>query len=63
MSTTSDKHKQEESQIEETSLQIAGAETREAGRSPWKVLLANKRALLLILAVQSNAIFVGVECE
>ncbi|KAL8291287.1 hypothetical protein RQP46_002265 [Phenoliferia psychrophenolica] len=53
-----------ESHIEEmdaNAVALAGAETREAGKNPWHVLLANKRALLIILAVQSNAIFVGFE--
>jgi hypothetical protein len=36
-------------------------ETLAEGRSPWKVILANPRLLLLIMAVQSNAIIVGVE--
>jgi hypothetical protein len=31
------------------------------GESTWKVLLANPRALAVILAVQSNAIMVGIE--
>ncbi|KAK4700304.1 hypothetical protein P7C70_g5944, partial [Phenoliferia sp. Uapishka_3] len=30
-------------------------------KSPWKVLLSNKRTLILIIAVQSNAIIVGFE--
>lgn len=36
----------------DTALAKSGAETRDASRSPWKALLANKRALTLILAVQ-----------
>jgi len=36
-------------------------ETHKEARSPWKVLFENKKALLLILAVQSNAMIVGVE--
>ncbi|GFZ45718.1 hypothetical protein JCM24511_03447 [Saitozyma sp. JCM 24511] len=40
---------------------LGAAEAQKEGRSPWKVLLENKKVLLLILAVQSNAIIVGVE--
>lgn len=36
-------------------------QTLAEGRSPWKVILTNPRLLLLIMAVQSNAIIVGVE--
>ncbi|KAJ9107001.1 hypothetical protein QFC19_002869 [Naganishia cerealis] len=36
-------------------------QTLAEGRSPWKVILANPRLLALIMAVQSNAIIVGVE--
>lgn len=48
-----------DSQIEDTkpsALAVAGAETREGGKSPWAVLLTNKRALLIILAVQVSVL-------
>jgi len=42
-------------------LQLGFEETHKEARNPWKVLLENKKLLLLILAVQSNAVIVGVE--
>lgn len=42
-------------------VEAVAQQTLAEGRSPWKVILTNPRLLLLIMAVQSNAIIVGVE--
>jgi hypothetical protein len=45
----------------DATLQLGFEESQAVARNPWKVLLENKKIFLLILAVQSNAIIVGVE--
>jgi len=51
---------QHDEQLDKTIHMISGADQALAeGRSPWKVLWENKKALLIIMAVQSNAIIVG----
>ena len=43
-------------EVEPTVLQQGGLDTLTEGRSPWKVLLENPRALALIMAVQVGRI-------
>ncbi|GAA5999662.1 uncharacterized protein JCM10292_003680 [Rhodotorula paludigena] len=44
-----------------TTLDEAGENLRRSARNPWTVLKENRRALAVILAIQSNAIIVGIE--